>query len=210
MINCILCESQNTETLYRDNESTYLQCNRCSLVFLKPGQRLEPDEEKSRYDLHENDPADPDYRQFLSQLFIPLQNRLSPNSFGLDYGSGPGPTLHIMFEEAGHRMNIFDPFYDNNQEVLNNTYDFITTTETAEHFYYPKQEFNLLWSLLKPGGYLGIMTKLLHSPEKFYNWHYKDEDTHVTFYSKSTFLWLSEFYGSNVEFFGDRTVIFKK
>lgn len=210
MTECILCANANTELFHQNSNFDYLRCNQCKLVFVKPGRRLNPKEEKSRYDLHENDPDDPQYRKFLSQLFDPLNKKLPPNSFGLDYGSGPGPTLNIMFEEAGHRMNIYDPFYNNDPQVLKESYDFITTTETAEHFYHPKQEFNRLWQILKPGGYLAVMTKLLTDPGKFADWHYKEDDTHVAFYSKKTFLWIAENYEANVEFFGNRTIILQK
>ena len=202
--------SSDTQLFHQVKDIDYLKCSRCKLVFVAPGQRLNPEEEKSRYDLHENDPEDPNYRKFLSQLFDPLNKKLPPKSFGLDYGSGPGPTLHLMFEEAGHYMNIFDPFYDNDPVVLNNTYDFITTTETAEHFFEPGKEFNLLWTILKKGGYLGVMTKLLKKPEHFADWHYKEDDTHVAFYSEPTFQWIARHYGADVEIFGERTIILKK
>jgi len=51
-----------------------------------------------------NSPDDPRYRAFLSRLFIPLNERIAPESCGLDFGSGPGPTLSVMFEEQGHTM----------------------------------------------------------------------------------------------------------
>ena len=76
-----------------------------------PYQFLSPKEEKSEYDLHENSSDDPGYRRFLARLFDPVSHQLAPNSYGLDFGSGPGPTLSVMFEEAGHSMEIYDPFF---------------------------------------------------------------------------------------------------
>ena len=71
--------------------------------------------------------------------------------------------------------------------VLSEQYDFITCTETAEHFYDPFKEFNTLNDLLKPGGWLGVMTSFLTSDEMFENWYYRRDPTHVTFYCEKTF-----------------------
>ncbi len=210
MNNCILCKSKQIDGFCTADGYDYLHCKKCDLIYVKPGQRLDPDEEKSRYDLHENDPADERYRDFLNQLYTPLINKLSPKSSGLDFGSGPGPTLSVMFEEEGHSMNIYDPFYAPDKAVFQNTYDFITTTETAEHLFKPREEFDLLWKCLKPGGYLGIMTKVVPSLDEFYDWHYRKDDTHVTFYSEKTFQWMAEHYGAKLEIFGDRTIILEK
>ena len=210
MIHCILCNSSETHQTLKEPIFTYHACSNCGLYFVEPGQRLDPDEEKSRYDLHENNPDDPRYRKFLSQLFDPLSAKLSPGQYGLDFGSGPGPTLSVMFEEAGHKMSIYDPFYADNSDVFKEKYDFITTTETAEHLFHPREEFERLWDLLKPGGYLGIMTKLLLDPENFTDWHYRKDDTHVTFYQKKTFKWLADHLGAEVEFLGDRVIILRK
>lgn len=207
---CTLCHQNPADYYCETDIYTYFRCPNCDLVFVDPGERLPPAEEKQRYDNHENDPHDPDYREFLNQLFIPLQKKIKPNSCGLDYGSGPGPTLSIMFEEAGHRMDTFDPFYSNNRSVFNKTYDFITSTETAEHFYNPGKEFNRLWKLLKPGGTLGIMTLLRPEDGSFEDWYYIKEDTHVALYSKATFQWLADKLEAGLTFIGDRVILMEK
>jgi hypothetical protein len=209
-IACILCDSPDT-LFFHQNHYTYFHCSNCGLVFANPYERLSPKEEKKRYDRHENSPDDPGYRNFLSQLFAPLNKLLPPEQFGLDYGSGPGPTLSVMFEEAGHKMNIYDPFYENNLSVLYRKYDFITTTETVEHFYNPGEELEKLWNMLKPGGYLGIMTLLLTDPDSFDSWHYPGDDTHVTFYQKKTFQWIADsFSAKQLTFHGNRVIIMQK
>jgi len=210
MSSCILCRGNETSVVFEGDPFTCLACPECGLHFANPEERLRPEVEKKRYDHHQNDPADPDYRDFLNQLFEPLNNRLPPNCFGLDFGSGPGPALHLMFEEAGHRMNIFDPFYAKNPSVLNLRYDFITATETVEHLFRPREEFEMLWKILKPGGYLGIMTLLLSDPDSFDSWFYRRDDTHVAFYQKKTFEWLAHHLGADVEFISSRVIILKK
>jgi len=207
---CTLCRNTSTSHLRKIEDYDYFICKTCDLVFVDPNQRLAPSEEKSRYDLHENNPEDERYRSFLSQLLKPLQKKLAPKSSGLDYGAGPGPTLHLMFEEYGHSMEIYDPFYANHSSVLDKTYDFITSTETVEHFFNPSKEFDRLWSVLKPGGYLGIMTLLRPENKKISDWHYLRDETHVSFYSKQTFNWIAKQYHANLWFYGDRVIILKK
>lgn len=210
MNHCILCQQSGVTEFHQNDLYTYLKCNNCDLVFAHPDERLHPDEEKKRYALHENDPDDPDYRHFLNQIFSPLNEKIKPGSKGLDYGSGPGPTLHLMFEEAGHQMEIYDPFFARNRAKLHNRYDFITCTETAEHFYNPKEEFIKLWSLLKTGGYLGIMTHLRPENKSFADWYYIREDTHVALYSEKTFQWLADKLKANCEILGDRVILLEK
>ena len=210
MKNCILCQHPGVKEFHQNDLYTYLKCGNCDLVFAQPEERLPPDEEKLRYHLHENDPGDPDYRNFLRQLFTPVNERIETGSTGLDYGAGPGPTLHLMFEEAGHRMKVYDPFFADIPGNLNQTYDFITCTETAEHFYNPRDEFHTLWNLLNPGGYLGIMTLLRPDDERFADWYYIREDTHVALYSRKTFHWLADDFQAGLKIFGDRVILFEK
>ncbi|WP_340103696.1 class I SAM-dependent methyltransferase [Rhodohalobacter sp. 8-1] len=212
-LGCVLCGGKSTKWILKDDTRMdyvrdYYICDECNLIFVDPKQRLDPDEEKSRYEMHENDPDDPGYRKFLSRLFKPMSQRIEPNSYGLDFGSGPGPTLSLMFEEAGHTVRIYDPFYADDPSVFDDQYDFITTTETAEHLYDPLSELDRLWSCLKPCGYLGIMTKRHRGAEHFKNWHYKNDDTHVVFYHEDTFRWLGNRWDSEPEFLRSDVVIF--
>ncbi|REL24348.1 class I SAM-dependent methyltransferase [Rhodohalobacter sp. SW132] len=188
----------------------YYLCSECRLIFVPPSQRLSVEEEFSRYEMHENNPGDPGYRKFLSRMFNPLVGKLPEKSSGLDFGSGPGPTLHLMFESAGHSMKIYDPFYAKDLAVFDETYDFITTTETAEHLYDPWMELNRLWNCLKPGGYLGVMTRRWTSVEKFKKWHYKNDDTHVIFFHEDTFHWLKKRWGAELDIYKRDVVIFRK
>lgn len=185
-------------------------CENCRLIFVPPEQRLSAEEEFSRYEMHENNPYDPNYRKFLSRLFNPLQKKLSGNNYGLDFGSGPGPTLHLMFQEEGHTMKIYDPFYADNPSVFEEKYDFITTTETAEHLFDPLMELDRLWNCLKDGGYLGVMTRRWIDQESFKNWHYKNDDTHVIFFHEDTFYWLQKRWNAGLEIYDRDVVIFEK
>ena len=212
---CILCNSGKVFLFYEDQSeqyrSTYYKCGRCSLIFAPERFRPSPEEEVARYDEHENDPTDPDYRAFLGRLFEPLNELLPPRCKGLDFGSGPGPTLNVLFEEQGHEMNIYDPFYADDPTVFEEMYDFITSTEVAEHLHNPGFEFERLWKCLQPGGYLGIMTKLAAGDrEHFAEWHYRLDYTHVTFYTKETFRWMANNWQAFLEFYPQNVMVFRK
>jgi hypothetical protein len=182
----------------------------CSLVFVPPSQFLSAEDEKKRYDLHQNSPNNADYRRFLGHLFIPLQQRLTPGSSGLDFGSGPEPTLSRMFEEAGHSMMIFDQYYEQAPAALEQQYDFITASEVVEHLREPRKELDRLFACLKCGGWLGIMTKFAAEPAAFPCWYYKNDLTHLCFFSREAFLWLAAAWNTDPTFPDDDVVLFRK
>ncbi|WP_275097996.1 class I SAM-dependent methyltransferase [Sedimenticola hydrogenitrophicus] len=207
---CPLCRHGHTVFYHQDERRPYRQCGRCRLVFVPPAYRLSPTVEKAHYDLHDNDPGDPGYRRFLSRLFEPMRERVAPPARGLDFGSGPGPTLSLMFAEAGYDMAIYDPFYAPDGRVLQRTYDFITASEVAEHLYAPGEVLTRLWNLLRPGGWLGLMTKLVSDQGAFANWHYKLDPTHVCFFSLETFAWWAGRNGCEADFIGTDVILLRK
>ena len=194
---CRLCQESEGKPFYQDSRE-YSRCPVCQLVFVPPHQFLSPKEEKAVYDHHHNSAEDPHYRRFLNRLFIPLSRRLAPNSSGLDFGSGPGPTLSVMFEEAGHSMKVYDPLYAPETKLLQDQYDFIAASEVVEHLHHPREELDRLWSCLKPTGSLGIMTKRVIDRKSFSGWHYKRDPTHVCFFSIATFRWLADHWGATL------------
>lgn len=210
-LHCPLCANTvESSHFHSDRHRDYYRCPHCHLIHVPNSQFLSSEAERAEYDKHQNSPDDAGYRNFLSRLFTPLNARLRPASHGLDFGSGPGPTLSLMFEEAGHQMSLFDPFYATEKAVLARQYDFVTTSEVVEHFHDPATDLTLLWSLLKPGGWLGIMTKLALDRAAFSCWHYKSDLTHVCFFSSKTMEWLGRQWQTEVLEIGTDVVLFQK
>lgn len=208
---CPLCGSGAVETFASDERRDYLVCSQCALVFVPAGFHLNNDDEKALYDLHQNSPDDQGYRQFLSRLATPLMKRLPEGGTGLDFGSGPGPTLSVMFEESGYAMRLFDKYYADDETVWAASYDFITSTEVIEHLSSPAELLNKLWQCLKPGGYLGLMTKLrLTEAEAFARWHYRQDPTHICFYAPMTMSWMADYWEAELEILGKDVIIFRK
>ncbi|WNV05782.1 class I SAM-dependent methyltransferase [Candidatus Methylospira mobilis] len=190
---CPLC-AHASRFYAEDFQRAFSQCSECGLVFADPSSHPDAAAEKAVYDLHQNDPGDDRYRAFLARLAKPLIKRLQPGMEGLDYGCGPGPALAQMLSDAGMRMALYDPFYAPETAVLARTYDFVTCTETVEHFRRPAENWDRLAALLRPGAWLGVMTQLVISRERFCGWQYKNDQTHLCFYSLTVFQWLADRY----------------
>jgi SAM-dependent methyltransferase len=207
---CPVCLSTRTRPFRTVGARDYARCTVCLATFLHADQRPDARTELARYRKHENDPNDPGYRRFLSQLARPLLERLAPGLDGLDYGCGPGPALAAMLAEAGHHVRLYDPFFRPDRSALERTYDFITCTETAEHFHRPADEFATLDGLLLPGGWMGIMTCFLTDDRGFPEWNYRTDPTHVVFYREETFRRLAARFGWSCEIPSPNVVLLRK
>ena len=207
---CPLCQSNHCLSFAQIEGLDYFRCQNCQLTFLDPNQLPDAEAERRHYDLHENDPADPRYRDWLDRLAIPLGQRLASGSQGLDFGCGPGPALAQMLSERGHTMRLYDPVYAADVSALQRDYDFVTCTEVVEHFHRPGEMFALLDKLVRPGGWLGIMTSLLEDNIDFQSWHYRRDPTHVSFYSRASLVWLARLYHYKPLFFSQNIVLLQK
>lgn len=206
---CPLCSSPQVEDYFEDKRRRFNQCQQCQLVFVEKDFLPSLDREKKEYRLHENNHGDPGYIRFLNKLALPLLANLEGNCDGLDFGCGPTPVLASMLEDGGHKMKVYDPIFHDDTSVLNGKYDFVTCTEAIEHFHTPHKEWHQLLSLLSSGGILAIMTKRVLNKERFANWHYKNDYTHVSFFSEATFKWLATQYHLDLELVGDDVVFFR-
>ncbi len=207
---CPLCQQEALEPWLHDRRRTYVRCIRCELVVVPSEHHLSAQAEKAEYDLHRNTVSDPGYRRFLRRLFVPFESRLPRGSEVLDFGCGPGPALAAMLTEAGHNCHVFDPYYAHDPTVWSRDYDGISATEVVEHLAAPGREIERLWCHLKPGGWLGIMTKRVRDKEAFGRWHYKNDATHICFFCMSTFHWLAARWGAELVVEGDDVVLLGK
>ena len=207
---CPLCSCDNVPVFHRDRRRDYLRCQRCALVFVPAEFFLTAEQEKAEYDLHRNELDDPGYRDFLRRLAEPLSQRLGVGASGLDFGCGPGPALAAMLRERGYSVALYDIFYHPDPTVLNRRYDFICATEVVEHLHRPGKVLQQLWEMLGPGGYLGVMTKLVKDREAFAAWHYKNDATHVCFFSEQTWRWWAGECGARLERIGADVMILRR
>ncbi len=206
---CTLCSNKNAVLWAKDRYRTYLKCPECDLVFVPEAYYPTPDKEKERYDLHNNDPENEGYKNFLNKLILPLIPHLMKDDKGIDFGSGPTPSISILMQKRGFAVTNYDPFYSNKKDVLNQTYDFLTCVETVEHFHHPQKEWKRIIGMVKSGKWVGIMTQLLTDKIDFDAWYYKRDETHVCFYSKATFEWLAMKYNFKIDYMSDSVIVFQ-
>ena len=209
-ITCPLCKTTNSSKFYKEKFREYFRCLSCDFVFVPKMYHLSNAEEKSRYDTHNNDPNDHHYRHFLSQLLVPLLERIHQKSNGLDFGSGPGPTLSLMLEECGHSVDLYDKFYANDISVFEKKYDFITATEVVEHLSEPMAEISRLIEMLNNQGHLAVMTQILTPQIDFSSWYYKNDPSHIGFFTKKSLSFLASYLNIEVYFISERVVFFQK
>ncbi len=206
---CRVCGHGETR-LFPAGKIVYWRCVHCMATFMDAAHLPDPAAERRRYELHENTPDDPGYRRFLAKIAAPLEKRLSPGLSGLDFGCGPSPVLAGMLAEAGHFMAVYDPFFFPDKRVFEFDYDFIVCTEVVEHFHDPFAEFGLLDRLLRPKGYLAIMTCFQNDDARFENWHYRRDMTHVVFYRERTFHVIAGQFGWHCEIPAKDLVLMQK
>ena len=211
-LTCPLCQHSDIQFYHEDKRRQFHQCQRCDLVFVDGRSLPSAEREKQEYDLHENNAEDEGYRRFLQRAMAPVTATVTPPAKGLDFGCGPAPVLAGMLSESGYHMSVYDPFYADDSTALETSryYDFITCTEAIEHFHTPHREISLLTRLLAANGVLVIMTKRVESALKFASWHYKNDLTHVSFFSDQTFAFIGKQYGYDVTLYSKDVVLLKK
>ncbi len=187
------------------DDRVYYLCSRCMLISVDSRYFLSVDDERARYETHNNTIENEGYVTFLNRIIKPMLEFITPGMIGVDYGCGPGPTLSQLVRRAGIECDDYDPIFYPGQ--LRTQYDFIFCTETFEHFFYPKQEIEKISTLLVPGGFLGVMTELWGSVKQFETWYYTRDPTHVSFYHRDTFDYICQTAGFVKRYSDDKRVI---
>jgi len=203
---CRLCnEEKLLRPLKAADKRICFQCGQCMLIGAAPENFLSVDEERVRYETHNNCIENEGYVAFLNRFVKPMLDFIRPGMFGLDYGCGPGPVLSTLIRREGIACDDFDPIFF--PELPEKQYDFIISTETFEHFYYPRQEINKLAGMIQSGGYLGIMTEMWETQERFETWYYTRDPTHVSFYHRDTFGYICQEFRFTKKYSDERRVV---
>ena len=207
---CPLCTNDKNLLATRSiNKRDFFLCPVCYLIFVDEKYLIAANDEKVRYEAHENGIEQAGYVDFLNKAIQPGLKYLKTGMEGLDFGCGPAPTLSILLERENIKCLNYDPFFFS--EMPKGKFDFVYATECFEHFYCPKKEIETIANMLLPGGYLIIMTYLWDNSENFPSWHYTNDITHVVFYHQKTIDFIaSEFGFELLEIINNRVIIFRK
>ncbi len=185
---CPLCQS-NAKFFYKDTQS-YFTCKTCHGIFVDANDFPNEQSEKQRYELHDDNSEDKGYRNFVSPITKSIQRDFTKKDKGLDFGAGTSQIITKVMREKGYNIVSYDPYFHPKRELLHKQYDYIASCEVIEHFYHPEQEFELLKSMLKRDAKLYLMTDIYDENVDFFSWYYKNDPTHVFFYTKKTFEWI--------------------
>jgi SAM-dependent methyltransferase len=206
---CTLCSGRGDKFM-EIREKRYYRCSNCKSIFMHNKDFLSKEDEEARYREHNNDVEDFRYQEFVSDITNEIKKDWKNTARGLDFGAGTGPVITKLLNDKGYDVEIYDPFFWNENKLLNKTYDFIVLCEVIEHFHNPLHEFELLYSLLNERGKLYCKTDIYKDEIDFKSWYYKDDPTHVFFYHEETFKWMVENIGFNNYEIKDRVIILEK
>lgn len=205
---CPLCGAIAKHYLKFRNKD-YHRCSNCNSIFMDPNSYLTSEEEKARYLLHNNDINNSGYQNFVKPLIEYTINNFSQKDQGLDFGAGNGPVIASILKGKDYKIKLFDPFFHNQKELLKEKYDYIISCEVIEHFHHPAEEFKMLKSMLNSRGELILKTDILKPEVNFEKWYYKNDSTHVFFYSEDTFKYIMKKYDFCELIIDDRLIILK-
>lgn len=208
-MNCNLCSGKK-DIFHEINEVKYYKCRRCNSVFMNPENYLPYEEERKRYEEHNNDVEDLRYQNFVSDIVNEVKNDWEKEKLGLDFGAGTGPVITKLLEDDGYNIEIYDPYFWDKEKHLDKKYDYIVACEVIEHFHNPLKEFELLYSLLKEDGKLYCKTEIYSDDIDFKNWYYKNDPTHVFFYHEKAFKWMVKNIGYKEYIINDRVIVLTK
>lgn len=190
---CSLCSGSTRRFMEYENRE-YFKCTNCGAVLLSHACYISAAAEKQRYEFHHNDVNDPDYRKFTNPITTRILEDFTSVHYGLDYGCGTGPIISSELRKKDYKVALYDPYFKPDEEVLNQEYDYIFCCEVMEHFHEPAKEFERLASLLLPKGKLYCKTSLFSGETDFRNWYYKNDPTHVFFYTRESLQWIKSQY----------------
>lgn len=191
---CRIC-AQTTQPFNQYQQKDYFFCSNCQSVQLDGSCFLTTEQEKAHYLNHENVSSDLGYRAFVQPITNAVMQCFNNHQVGLDFGSGQDAAVVAILREKGYQIQAYDPFFFPDLNWKKHKFDFITATEVVEHLHHPLHTFKKLKEALKPNGKLFIMTELLPAETSFAHWYYKNDPTHVTFYSVKTMQWLADYLG---------------
>lgn len=193
---CPLCFSK-AKPFYEEKHhlpQRYYRCGVCDAVFVDSDDFVDTLREQKVYENHNIDTSDEGYRNFVSPLVNAIKRDFSPEHEGLDFGAGRSQIVSVMLAQKGYTIKNYDPFFADDTTLLEKKYDFISACEVVEHFHSPKKEFTHLHGMLKNGGKLYLMTDV-YMEQDFAQWYYKNDPTHVFFYTPKTFEWIRKEFG---------------
>ena len=195
-MNCLICSKECHIFIDKKLQTESCFCEYCHAVFKSSENFQAFDEQERRYDLHQNSEESEGYRAYFKRFLDFVLPFTGSVRSALDFGSGASALLATMLGEVGIACDRYDPIYHPDLLYRKKRYDLIVSVEVFEHLHDPKKVFGELLSRLNPGGYLALQTQFhLGDIEKYMEWYYRLDPTHIVFFAPETFHYLADLYG---------------
>ncbi len=219
---CIFCFEKNI-IFSKISNREYGLCKVCGGIFVKKTDFISENAQKKRYLLHNNDLNNAGYKKFLENFINPVleflkkQNKITLNFSIFDFGSGVKPCLCELLHHycvngllpSDTQINMYDKFFASEKPFIES--DLCVCLETIEHFENLESDLQNLSNCVKKGGYCAIGTNLVPEATSFEKWWYKEDSTHVCFFTIPALkACLSRVNLSFVDSLSDRIFIFQK
>ncbi len=200
MNKCKICHCNTSVIKDEKTDKIYHRCLNCDYIFMDDKYYLDASLEKKHYDNHNNNLESLGYVKMFEKL---IEEFVSPDAkdikTALDFGCGEGEVLPILLERVGISCDKYDLFYFPKKVYADKKYDLICCTEVIEHLVNPLDTIKELLSHLNKDGYLLLMTYFHPSDdEKFLEWFYIKDMTHIGFFSFKTFEYLTSELGLKI------------
>lgn len=187
---CPICSFSDIRSL-QNKRRAFFHCPSCGFFWADPASALRAEEQKNRYDLHQNDRSNQGYGEYISRIIDRTLDWAQRDTFPgsrvrriVDWGSGPSGLASQFLRERGLDVVSWDPFFASDHPPEVESFDVALCIEVAEHFSSPVKDFLALAATLKPGGRLMVHTHSAPEREEdFLSWWYIEDRTHVSFYS---------------------------
>ena len=177
-----MCECDQVQKYAEDINREYYRCDRCELIFVPERYHLSRNDEKLRYDLHDNSAGNSGYVNYLNRIveIVPEISR-DVNAI-LDFGSGWNAVLTELLKGNGYQCVAYDPLYDK-KDFQSKSFDIVIICEVIEHLRSLRQELSIIADAMSNGSFVLIRTQLSPPKELFQKWWYIQDKTHINFFS---------------------------
>ena len=183
---CRLCGFDRLTLVSQDKRRAFYICENCELISVPKRYWLSADDEKKRYELHNNTLSNDGYVKFLSQMADEVQKVCDSNSRVLDFGSGANAVLSQLLNKKNINCRAYDPLFDKFLQNSGERFNIIVLCEVIEHLKNIRGEFEFIDKHLSKDGKIILRTQIYYDISKFSGWWYAQDAAHINFFNKKS------------------------
>ena len=187
-MNCALCRTAECQPAGIVGQRHLFSCPSCGLVSIPSGYHLSVENERARYDLHDNSADNDGYVRFLSQVAEVVEKNAGSGVRVLDFGCGRNAVLTGILEARGIQCDAYDPLYDHPLPVPfpAATYGAVILCEVIEHCRDLQAVFGLAGTLCTRDASIVVRTRCYPEEVDWSRWWYAQDTTHINFFSTAS------------------------